>query len=130
MTIPQERMTNAASLFTLIRRIGGNVGYAMTVTIMERRTQFHHSHLVENISVSHGSFLNIYHMISGCLHQHGYGPIRDKLAVFSLLDRLVSRQAAMLSYNDLPWVFMLMFVFIVIFVLFLPHSRIDKSAGH
>jgi len=39
---------------------------------------------------------------------------------------LINQQAAMLSYNDLSWIFMLMFLFVTVFILFLPHS---KSAG-
>jgi len=32
-------------------------------------------------------------------------------------------KATMLSYNDLSWIFMLMFLSVVIFILFLPNSR-------
>jgi len=127
ISIPNRDMTNATSLYTLMQRIGGNIGYAVTVTILERRTQFHRSHLVENISASHGRFLNIYHMFSGYLHKNGYGPVSDGLGTFSFFDHLINRQATMLSYNDLSWIFMLMFLFVAIFILFLPHSRTVKS---
>lgn len=123
MTIPNEKMTNATSFFTLMRRIGGNVGYAMTVTILERRSQFHYSRLIGNISASRGYFLHIYHIISGYFHKMGFGPVRDRLAALSFLSHSVNRQATMLSYNDLSWIFMLMFIFIAIFVLFLPNSK-------
>jgi len=128
ITIPHEEMTNATSLYTLMQRIGGNIGYAVTVTVLERRIQFHHSHLVENISASRGYFLNIYHMFSDYLHKNGYGPVRARLGTFSFFDRLVNRQATMLSYNDLSWIFMLMFLFIIIFILFLPRSKARKDS--
>ncbi len=127
ITIANKDMTNATSLYTLMQRIGGNIGYAVTVTILERRTQFHHSHLVENISASHGRFLNVYHAFTGYLHKNGYGPVSDRLGTFSFLDHLINRQATMLSYNDLSLIFMLMFLFVTIFILFLPHSRTVKS---
>ena len=128
ITIANKDMTHATSLYTLMQRIGGNIGYAVTVTILERRIQFHRSNLVENISAAHGHFLSMYHMFSGYLHKNGYGPVHDRLATFSLFNRLVNQQATMLSYNDLSWIFMLMFLFITIFILFLPHSRTVKSA--
>jgi DHA2 family multidrug resistance protein len=128
ITIPHEEMTNATSLYALMQRIGGNIGYAATVTILERRIQFHHLHLVENISTARGHFLNIYHMFSGYLNKNGYGPVRDRLGTFSFLDHLVNRQATMLSYNDLSWIFMLMFLFIIIFILFLPRSKAGKGS--
>jgi DHA2 family multidrug resistance protein len=128
ITIPHKEMTNATSLYTLMQRIGGNVGYAVTVTILERRIQFHHSNLAENISASHGYFLHTYHLFSEYFHRLGYGPVRDRLATFSLLDRLINRQATMLSYNDLSWIFMLMFLFITILILFLPRSKTGKDS--
>jgi DHA2 family multidrug resistance protein len=126
ITISQEKMTHATSFYTLMQRIGGNIGYAATVTILERRIQLHRSHLVGNISASRGHFLNLYHMFTGYFHKNGYGPVHDRLGIFSLFDRLINQQAAMLSYNDLSWIFMLMFLFVTVFILFLPHS---KSAG-
>jgi hypothetical protein len=65
-------------------------------------------------------------MFTGYFHKNGYGPVHDRLGIFSLFDRLINQQAAMLSYNDLSWIFMLMFLFVTVFILFLPHS---KSAG-
>jgi DHA2 family multidrug resistance protein len=128
ITIPHKEMTNATSLYTLMQRIGGNIGYATAVTILERRIQFHHLHLAENITPAHSYFLNTYHMLALYFHKNGYGPVRDRLGIFSLLDRLVNRQATMLSYNDLSWIFMLMFLFIIIFILFLPRSRAGKGS--
>lgn len=128
ITVANKEMTHATSLYSLMQRIGGNIGYAVTVTILERRLQFHRSHLVENISAARGHFLSMYHMYSGYLYKNGYGPVHDQLGAFSFFNRLVNRQATMLSYNDLSWIFMIMFLFIIIFILFLPHSRTVKSA--
>jgi DHA2 family multidrug resistance protein len=128
ITIPREEMTNATSLNILMQRIGGNIGYAVTVVILERRMQFHHLRLAENISASRGKVLNAYHMFSGYLDKSGYGPVHDKVGSISFFDRLVNQQAIMLSYNDLSWIFMLMFLFVVVFILFLPHSHMVKGA--
>ena len=106
----------------------GNIGYAATVTILERRIQFHRANLVENISAGREHFLGMYHMFLGYLHKNGFGPVHDRLGAFSFFNRLVNQQATMLSYNDLSWIFMVMFLFITILILFLPHSRTVKSA--
>jgi DHA2 family multidrug resistance protein len=39
-------MTAGASLYTLIRRVSGNVSYAVLATLVERRTAFHDSQLI------------------------------------------------------------------------------------
>jgi DHA2 family multidrug resistance protein len=127
ITIANKDMTHATSLFSLMQRIGGNIGYAVTVTILERRIQFHRYNLVENISTARGTFLSMYHVFLEYLHKNGYGPVHDRLVALSFFNRLVNQQAAMLSYNDLSWIFMVMFLLMIIFVLFLPHSKTIKS---
>ena len=127
IAVANKEMTHATSLYSLMQRIGGNIGYAVTVTILERRIQFHRSNLVENISAKRGNFSSIYHLLFGYLHKNGYGPVHDRLGAYALFNRLVNRQATMLSYNDLSWIFMLMFLFITILILFFPHSRTFRS---
>jgi MFS transporter, DHA2 family, multidrug resistance protein len=40
-TVPREYMTDASSIYTLSRRVGGNIGYALLATIVDRRGQLH-----------------------------------------------------------------------------------------
>ena len=49
----------------------------------------------------------------GYFHRNGYGLVCSRLGGFSFFNHLINRQATMLSYNDLSWIFML----------FLPNSR-------
>ena len=48
--IPRERMTEATSLYNLLRNMGGSVGIAFTTTMLSRRAQFHQTRLVENLT--------------------------------------------------------------------------------
>jgi len=48
--IPRERMTEASSLYNLLRNLGGSVGIALTTTLLARRAQFHQTRLVEHLS--------------------------------------------------------------------------------
>lgn len=48
--IPREHMTEASSLYNLLRNLGGSVGIAFTTTILARRAQFHQTRLVEHLS--------------------------------------------------------------------------------
>jgi DHA2 family multidrug resistance protein len=122
-TISRPNMTQAASFYTLMQRIGGNVGYALTVTILTRRMQFHRAQLVQNINASSGNFQVMFHQFAGYLHSRGYGAVQDKKGALFILDKIVKQQAAMLSYNDLSWLFMLMFFAIVGLVVFMPRNK-------
>jgi DHA2 family multidrug resistance protein len=48
--IPRENMTEASSLYNLLRNLGGSVGIAFTTTMLSRRAQFHQTRLVEHLS--------------------------------------------------------------------------------
>ncbi len=48
--IPKEQMTEATSLYNLLRNLGGSVGIAFTTTMLSRRAQFHQTRLVEHLS--------------------------------------------------------------------------------
>ncbi len=48
--IQKEHMTEASSLYNLLRNLGGSVGIAFTTTILSRRAQFHQTRLVEHLS--------------------------------------------------------------------------------
>jgi DHA2 family multidrug resistance protein len=127
ITISRKNMTKATSIYTLMQRIGGNIGYAFTVTLLDRRIQFHRVHLVENISASHGRFLDAYHTFLGYLHKRGYAPNHDQLGSLSFFNHLINKHSTMLSYNDLSWIFMVLFLFIIILIFFLPHSKNIKD---
>src|SRR5579872_3234004 len=49
-TVPRRDMTSASSLNSLTRRESGNVAYAVAATILARRTQYHRSVLVDNVT--------------------------------------------------------------------------------
>src|SRR5690606_33006241 len=59
-TIERSRMTDATSLFTLSRRIGGNIGYALLATVIARQQQVHHVQLGAHISDSNPTFVAEY----------------------------------------------------------------------
>jgi hypothetical protein len=45
-SLPRADMTAAAGIYTLIRRVSGNVSYAVLATLVERRTIFHRAPLI------------------------------------------------------------------------------------
>jgi DHA2 family multidrug resistance protein len=49
-TVRREDMTAATSLYTLARRVGGNLGYALVATLVERFSVIHQAHLSTHIS--------------------------------------------------------------------------------
>ena len=89
-------MTEASSLYNLLRNLGGSVGIAFTTTMLSRRAQFHQTRLVEHLSP----------------FDPGYAMYRDRIAAYlgskglptvgadGVLYRELVRQATALAFTD------------------------------
>ncbi len=94
--IPKEIMTEASSLYNLLRNLGGSVGIAFTTTMLSRRAQFHQSRLVEHLSPFDPAY-QIYHQrFSASLAEKGVPPSGTAGALYGEL----VRQATTLAFTD------------------------------
>ena len=119
-TVDRSDMTEASSFYTLTRRVGGNIGYALVATVIARRTQFHRARLVEYVSNYNANFRSLFNSAASALAHRGLNLLAAKQSALAVIDHLVNRQAAMLAYNDTAWVIGLMFLVTVPMVLLLP----------
>jgi DHA2 family multidrug resistance protein len=103
-------MTAATSLYTLSRRIGGNIGYALVATLIDRFSTIHRGRLIEHISPLNPAYLSYADRLTTRLVQGGGDPVAAPYRVVALIDSEVNRQAAILAYNDLAWTFGMMFL--------------------
>src|SRR5262249_18512946 len=115
-TVRREEMTAATSLYTLSRRVGGNIGYALVATLIERFSIVHREHLRTHISTLSGAYLGYHTALTARLAQPTGAPVAAQNKALALADSLVNRQATMLAYNDIAWVFSIMFLCIVPFI--------------
>ncbi len=113
-SVPLILLTSAASLFTLGRRIGGNLGYAFVASQIEHRSAFHRSRLVEHITPFDTGTTQIMDGLSGRLAiNNGLPPGFAEDGALKLLDGTVNRHAAMLAYNDVFWMMGMLFIFTI-----------------
>jgi DHA2 family multidrug resistance protein len=124
-TIPREDMTAASSLYTLARRVGGNMGYALVATLVDRRSQLHRANLVPNITNLSPLYPNLQAGLTSYLLGRGFDPVTAHQKALALIDTTVNRQAAMLAYNDISWFFAIIFLAALPLLLFLPRRRIS-----
>jgi len=119
-TVPRPDMTDAASLYTLARRIGGNIGYALAATVVARGQQIHRAYLVEHVNPFNPNFSEFSRSVTHFMTQAGLKAQATQHAVLALADRMVRMQAAMQAYNDVSWLFGLLFLSTIPLVLLLP----------
>jgi DHA2 family multidrug resistance protein len=104
--IPRENMTEATSLYNLLRNMGGSVGIAFTTTMVSRRAQFHQTRLVEHLSPFDPAYQIAHERLGQILSFKGL----PSSSADGLLYRELVRQSTTLAFTD---AFLLICVLIV-----------------
>jgi DHA2 family multidrug resistance protein len=94
--IPKEHMTEATSLYNLLRNLGGSVGIAFTTTMLSRRAQFHQTRLAEHLSPFDASYQIARDRMSDVLAAKGLPAASGD----GLLYRELVRQSTTLAFTD------------------------------
>ncbi|MBS1243143.1 MAG: drug resistance transporter, EmrB/QacA subfamily, partial [Nitrospirae bacterium] len=94
--IPREHMTEASSLYNLLRNLGGSVGIAFTTTMLSRRAQFHQTRLVEHLSPFDPAYAISHDRISSFLTGKGLPPA----GADGMMYRELVRQSTTLAFAD------------------------------
>ncbi len=130
-SLPRAEMTAGAGLYTLIRRVSGNLSYAVLATVVERRTNFHlASPLGPNAPLAvpnppaKASFLNhsasILNRSAGILHQPSTVGALARTSIFS-------QSARMAAYTDCYKLLALLFVLGLPLTLLLPKRGVPTE---
>jgi len=108
--LPPDRIASALGLANFCRILGGSFGTSISVTLWDRREAFHHSHLVEHIN-------NYNPMSAGTLnylHDLGFSGKKN----LALVSNMITKQAFMLSTNDIFWLSGWAFMFLMVIIWF------------
>jgi DHA2 family multidrug resistance protein len=119
-TVPLMLLTSASSLFTLFRRIGGNLGYAFVASQVAHRTVFHRARLADHVTPYDATTSQALDGLTGRLATAGGLPpgLAEDSAI-RLLDGTVTRQAMMMAYNDVFWLMGMLFILTIPCLIFM-----------
>jgi len=127
-TVDRADVTDASGLYTLARTLGGNIGYALTATLVADYTQVHRVTLVQRVSAYNPNFLALQARATQFLVAGGQDPAGAQQTANALVNAQVNAQAAMMAYNDASLWLGALFVVLVPLVFFLP-GRPAREAG-
>lgn len=122
-TVKKADMTAASAIFTLARRVGGNVGYALVATLILHGAQTHRVHLVGHVSETNTNYRSHQERTVAALRDRGVPSAEARHAAVSLVDRSVDQQARMLAYNDTMRELGLLLLVSIPLVILLPRRR-------
>jgi DHA2 family multidrug resistance protein len=122
--VPPSDLASASGLSNFVRTMSGSIATAVTVWAWNRRTDYHHSVLVEHVRNSADGWTQ-YQADLGALGITGNG-------AFQYVDRLIGGQAATLAVNDVFFALGCMFILLIPFVWFAkpPFTARGSDAAH
>lgn len=127
-TIPRALMTSASSLTTLMRRVSGNVAYALLATLVARRTQYHRSVLVSGVNATNPAFRSTDRGFRGFLASNGYQAEPSQRRDMAMLNSIINGQSTMMAYNDCFWLMVPMLLATIPLLLLLPRRGVPEDS--
>ena len=131
-TVPAPDMTEASSIYTLARRVGGNIGYAVVAVLVDRGVQTHRTIMAAHVSAYDPRYLEYQRQVIQHLKDAGVAHAARPQVALGLINHTLNTQATMQAYNDVSWVLGLMFVLVAPLIVLMPpgHGRhIAKAAA-
>lgn len=113
----------ASGLINLSRQLGGSFGIAILGTYVTNQAAFHRATLVSHLTYGNLEATRWMHMVQGGLVAKGYLPGVAHQAAVGALDRTVTLQSLVMSYDDAFLLILLLFLAIIPAVFFLKMAR-------
>jgi MFS transporter, DHA2 family, multidrug resistance protein len=101
--IPLAKNNKASSITNLFRNLGGSFGVAFVTTMLERRTQFHHSILAQHMTPSDVNFRQSLETTAQYLMNAGTSAADATQRAYGVLAGVADRNSAMLGFLDCFW---------------------------
>ena len=106
--LPLNKNNKASSITNLFRNLGGSFGVAFVTTMLERRTQFHHSVLVQHLTPENPVFQQTLDGITQKMISAGSSGADAAEKAYAVISGIANQQAAFLGSLDcfhlLGWV--------------------------
>ena len=96
-TLPQTLRTEAASLYNLMRSLGGSIAISIVTALLASNAQIVHASLGTDISITRAPWLTV-----GLFERLGL----QAQSGIALIDAEINRQAVMVAYIDDYWIMM------------------------
>lgn len=120
-TVDRRRLTNAAGLLNVVLQLGASFGTAVLATMLEQGITANHARLVENATPTNPAFAAAVRQLTFLMMGRGGSDATTaRRQAMAALDGMITRQAAVLSFEHVFQVIALVFL---IALLFLPFLR-------
>jgi DHA2 family multidrug resistance protein len=127
--LPMSKIPNGTGLFNLMRQLGGSIGIALSATLLQRFTAIHRADLASNVTLYSEVTRERLAAITQVLIGRGELPALAQTKAIGFLNGLVTRQALMLSFDQLFLLFGTAFVLSLPLLLLVHKSKGGPGAA-
>src|SRR6266436_5716037 len=121
--LPMSKIPNGTGLFNLMRQLGGSVGIAISATLVQRFTAIHRGDLIANVTqYSEVARERLSAIVTRLIATGTPAPLANAKAL-AIVDGQVTRQALMLSFEQLFLLFGACFVLSLPLLLLMHKSK-------
>jgi DHA2 family multidrug resistance protein len=121
--LPMSKIPNGTGLFNLMRQLGGSVGIAISATLVQRFTAIHRADLIANVTqYSEVARERLSAIVARLIATGTPAPLADAKAL-AIVNGQVTRQALMLSFEQLFLLFGACFVLSLPLLLLMHKSK-------
>lgn len=128
--LPAGKNNSASSLLNLVRNTGASMGFALTVTLIQHRTEIHVNDLSYHASNYNPNFVQAVGNITKALKEQGLNAAQAKNSAFGVMWETIVDQASMKAVLDVFQTFLVLFVLLMPLVFLLKAKRSDNSHSH
>jgi DHA2 family multidrug resistance protein len=126
--VERRRVTGAAGLMNLMFQFGGSFGTAILTTMLERGTTLFHARLVEHARPDSPAWAEAWSRLTALMTlRGGAGAAAGQQQALTALDRVITGQATVLSFEHAFQVIALLFLAVLLAMPFLPAGRRPAS---
>ena len=97
--VERRKVIGAAGLMNLMFQLGGSFGTAVITTMLERGTTLFHARLVEQARPDHPAWAEATRQVTALMMRGGSGATAGQQQALAILDRVITGQAAVLSFE-------------------------------
>jgi len=127
--LPMSQIANGTGLFNLMRQLGGSVGIALSATLLQRFAALHRGALIENVTAFSAETQQRLSALIAGLIQRGIPPGLAQGKALAVINGQVTRQAMMLSFEQLFLLFGAAFLLSLPLLLLMHRSRGPAGAA-
>jgi DHA2 family multidrug resistance protein len=97
--IPRPQMQSAAGLYNLIRQLGGSLGTAIVVTVLDHRIQTASTYLARYASSYNPTFMHWWQTFQAGFVARGADPVTAHWRALATLQTLINQQSQVVAYD-------------------------------